>query len=138
MKNSLGNFRDLESKTVAAIRVAAMNPIRTRYGPNTEIQYRPLKIDGFPETDQKIQSRLPGQCRSLSKRKADTEIQYRHHIAWGARSPPLGPSLCTRLRPKIRKSEINKNGASEMILRASTTPAQMTNHRKGKPGKLFL
>ena len=52
-----------------------------QYGPETEIRYRPLKLHGFPEPAQKILPRLLGQCRFLSKRKPDTQIQYRHCIA---------------------------------------------------------
>ena len=40
-----------------------------RYGPDTEIQYRPREPQGLAKTS-----------RILSKREADTEFQYRPHI----------------------------------------------------------
>ena len=60
-----------ESETVSANRVAAMNPPphHRRYGPDTEIQHRPREPHGLAKTS-----------RFLSKREADMEFQYRHHI----------------------------------------------------------
>ena len=53
---------------VAANRVAAIIPPYRRYGPDTEIQYRPRKPH-----------RLAKPSRILSKREADTEFQHRPH-----------------------------------------------------------
>ena len=58
-----------ESETVAANRVAAINPPYRRYGPDTEIRYRPRKPHGLAKPS-----------RILSKREADTEFQYRPRI----------------------------------------------------------
>ena len=44
-------------------------PPYRRYGPDTEIQYRPREPHGLAKTS-----------RILSKREADTEFQYRPHI----------------------------------------------------------
>ena len=49
-----------------AAKKVAINP---RYGPDTEIQYRPRKPHGLAKPS-----------RSRSKREADTEVQYRPHI----------------------------------------------------------
>ena len=57
------------SEMVSANRVAAIDPPYRRYGPDTEIQYRPREPHGLAKTS-----------RILSKREADMEFQYRPHI----------------------------------------------------------